>query len=206
MRFYSLLRRLKKEEQGVAATEFALILPLLTLILFGSIEVSNLLVADARIRAATSSVSDMLTQITVTTMTQSDLNDANTAVTEIMKPLPVVAGAVDLLGMRVTNFYVDVAAGGVVKVRWSRLLPNIANTSVNEVTLSNPLCSNNGPLPTGLSSTSNDVMRTTGVYAWRPWFTTVFRTSPIYLRAEYFNMPRYVTRIDMAAAAGGNCV
>ncbi len=199
-------RSLKTDQSGLAATEFALVLPILSLILFGTVEVSNLLVADARLRTATSSVSDMITQLSVTTVTQNDLNDVNTAVNEIMKPLPVTSGGTALFGVRITTFYTTLVSGvPTTRIRWSRVLPNIADTTTVKATLQNPVCTATETIPTGLASTSNDIVRTTGVYGWRPWFVTVFRFNPLYLKAEYYNMPRYVTGLDMATAAGGNC-
>lgn len=54
------LKMLWKNEDGVAALEFALILPLLAILYFGTIEVSFLVEANRRVTSTTSSIADLV--------------------------------------------------------------------------------------------------------------------------------------------------
>ncbi len=54
------LKTLWKNEDGVAALEFALILPLLAIMYFGTIEISLLVEANRRVTSTTSSIADLV--------------------------------------------------------------------------------------------------------------------------------------------------
>jgi Flp pilus assembly pilin Flp len=56
------LAKLQQRQDGVAAVEFALITPLLVMLFFGAVEMSNLLIADSRLRNVAGSLSDLITQ------------------------------------------------------------------------------------------------------------------------------------------------
>lgn len=60
--FLQLLRRLKADNDGVAAVELALILPIAITMLSGSFELSNLLVADLKVTTAAETASDLIAQ------------------------------------------------------------------------------------------------------------------------------------------------
>lgn len=55
-----LLRRFVRAEEGVAAVEFALILPLLLLLYLGSIEASSLFTVDRRVEVISTTVADLV--------------------------------------------------------------------------------------------------------------------------------------------------
>ncbi|MDD2868918.1 TadE/TadG family type IV pilus assembly protein [Neomegalonema sp.] len=57
-----LLRRFRRSRRGIAALEFALLSPLLVLLLLGSTEVTHLIWASGRLNATTASVGNVLTQ------------------------------------------------------------------------------------------------------------------------------------------------
>lgn len=50
--FYGRLARYKKDERGIAAVEFALILPILIVLYFGTIELARILDANRRLRCS----------------------------------------------------------------------------------------------------------------------------------------------------------
>ena len=61
---HRLLRRYLASTQGMAAVEFALLLPLLLLILFGMMDLGSAIVIKRKVRTAASTVSEIANQYT----------------------------------------------------------------------------------------------------------------------------------------------
>lgn len=110
-RLLSKLRALE-DERGLAAVEFALVLPLLMLLYFGSIETASLYRADRAVANVAGTIGDLVSR-SKETLTTSDLNDYFQAASGIMQPLPTgnLTQVVSLLA---------IAADGTATVVWSR--------------------------------------------------------------------------------------
>ncbi|HYM30044.1 MAG TPA: TadE/TadG family type IV pilus assembly protein [Candidatus Cybelea sp.] len=76
-----------RDIRGLAALEFALILPLLIGILFGSFEVFSLMSADMKLVAAADATADLIAQ--QNSVTTASVNDIITATQITMEPLPL---------------------------------------------------------------------------------------------------------------------
>lgn len=72
------------DERGVAATEFALALPALLILVLGIYEVTQYILLNQKIDRVAYTVSDVVTQ--QTNVTQAQLNDIMAAAAEIMNP------------------------------------------------------------------------------------------------------------------------
>lgn len=82
-------RFLVEDRRGTAALEFALILPILATMLLGTYEVSNLLMANMKVTAATQTAADLVAQTNKSiTLTQCDLMKVANAAAQVMAPLP----------------------------------------------------------------------------------------------------------------------
>lgn len=81
-----LLHCFLRRRDGIAAAEFAIILPVLILILFGTAEIGNALLIDRKVTRATQVIADLVAQ--EETVSTSDLNDIMQAADEIMRPYP----------------------------------------------------------------------------------------------------------------------
>jgi len=77
-------QRFVKDLRGVVAVEFALILPVMVVMLTGLAEVSNLMMAERRVSGAAHAVADLIAQ--ETDVTNSDLDDIFQAAALIMEP------------------------------------------------------------------------------------------------------------------------
>jgi Flp pilus assembly protein TadG len=70
------LKRIAGDEQGAAAVEFALILPLLLLLFLGTIEASSLITVDRRVNIVSGTVGDLVARTDPTEPLEvADLND-----------------------------------------------------------------------------------------------------------------------------------
>ncbi|HYE47587.1 MAG TPA: TadE/TadG family type IV pilus assembly protein [Caulobacter sp.] len=106
-----LFRRLRRDQRGVSAVEFALIAPALIAFYFGLAELTQAMMAERRASHAASSIGDLIAQSTQ--VSDATLTDIFTIGETIMSPFPATS-----LKMRVTSIVAD---GNVSpKVEWSK--------------------------------------------------------------------------------------
>ncbi|MEZ5895231.1 MAG: TadE/TadG family type IV pilus assembly protein [Parvularculaceae bacterium] len=102
-----------RAREGVAATEFAMVLPLMALLFFGMLEASDLLTVKRRIANASNSLVDLVAQ--EPTITVDQLNDAIIGVVRMLEPTDTSTMSVNVLSLvKGPN------PGDPVKVHWSR--------------------------------------------------------------------------------------
>lgn len=186
-----------RDTSGIAATEFALIAPILILLFLGVVEVSNLLVADMKLRATASSVADLMAQDSDGSISAADLNLAGVAAQQIMAPLPITGSR---LNLTVTNYQISSAVGNPVTVRWRRFYTPPAAPIVSAT----PACDGTGLPVTLKAATLNDVLRVDASYVWIPMFFRIYSAS-ITLSTTNFNMPRYALTLPLATGLPNGC-
>ena len=76
--------RFARDCRGVAASEFALILPVLVLVLFGTVEIGNAVLLDKKVTAAAQSAADLVAQQKV--VTDADIDNIWLAIDNIIAP------------------------------------------------------------------------------------------------------------------------
>ncbi len=109
---YRLLARFRHDARGLAATEFAIILPMLFVLFFGTIEVSTGVAVDRKVTILTRTLSDLISQ--ATTVNNTDIANAFAVGSAIMTPYsssPIKA--------KITQIQID-PTGKKVKVIWSK--------------------------------------------------------------------------------------
>lgn len=80
------LLRFLRCRRAVAATEFALVLPLMVLVLAGTVEFGNALLVDRKVSRAAHTAADLVAQ--AKQVSTSELNDVFEAVEEVLAPFP----------------------------------------------------------------------------------------------------------------------
>lgn len=90
--------RAMRHDGGVAATEFALVLPFLLLILLGVVELSNAMQAKRKLLNAVQSASDLIGQ--KTDITSTDLDSIYLAADLTMTPLDTTSLAIGVASVR----------------------------------------------------------------------------------------------------------
>jgi Flp pilus assembly protein TadG len=108
---HSALKRIRSDERGVAAVEFALIAPIMILLYCGLAELTIAMMAERRAAHSASVVADLVAQQTNGVST-ADLTDIFTVGNSIMYPFPTGP-----LKMRLTSVVADNSA--VPKMSWS---------------------------------------------------------------------------------------
>lgn len=101
--------RLRSNEDGISAIEFALIAPFLALLYFGCVELSLMMQTDRRVTSAASTMGDLVARAAI--MSDGDVADVFQASRMIFEPSPIANAR-----LRVSSL---VDTGGVVTVAWS---------------------------------------------------------------------------------------
>jgi Flp pilus assembly protein TadG len=78
------IRRLPVDTRGVAAIEFAMLVPLMLMILFGTIQVSSGVAVDRKVSLVARTLSDLISQ--ASSITDTDFNNAFATGLAIMSP------------------------------------------------------------------------------------------------------------------------
>ena len=119
-RFLDTWRRLKAENEGISAVEFALIAPLMAVIYFGCIELSFMMTLDRKVTGAAATLGDLTAR--ASSVNNDDVSDIFEATRMIMQPNDMTKAH-----MRVTSLFDDGTAtddgdddnGVEIAVDWS---------------------------------------------------------------------------------------
>lgn len=101
-----------RAREGVAAVEFALILPVMLMVYLGTMEASALISMDRRVQTVAGTVGDLVARVDGK-ITTAEINNYFNAATGIMQPYP----STDLRQV-VTSVYVK--PNGTTQVMWSK--------------------------------------------------------------------------------------
>ena len=104
------LKRFRRDKKGVSAIEFALVLPVMITIYFGTNEISDMLMVDRKAATLASTAADLVAQDTE--ITNSEIADVFAATEALIQPYPT--GTVTIV---ISSVVAD--ANGVAKVAWS---------------------------------------------------------------------------------------
>ena len=170
-----LLRRFRDGRDGMAAVEFALILPVMLALVFGSIEVTNAVICRADVSNAASAGSDLIAQETAVGTT--DMNNAFSAIDALIFPY-----ALSNLRVVITSVIDDGHGGG--KVDWSQANSGQARAKGTPVTV-----------PTGLISTGGSVIMAEVTYSYTTPVQWLIHT-PIAMTDTFYSHPRRVPQIQ----------
>ncbi len=147
------LRRFAHARAGLAAVEFALILPMMVMVLFGAVEVVNLLEADRRLENTAASVSDVLSRDN--SVDNTEMNGVMSAIDPLM--WPDSGSHVDL---RICSIIINSTSDARVvwcDTRGSEYPPLAANAVV-------------GGLPTAMMRAGTSLIRVEAAYPYHPRF------------------------------------
>ncbi len=136
---------------GVAAVEFALILPMMILLLFGSVEIINLVQANRRVANVGVSLADVISRDTE--ITNAEMTGIWSAVEPLMFP-----DDVDGLSVRVTS--ISIQSSSTARVVWSDRIGTVYSTLAPNSSVSG--------MPSGMMAAGTSVIRVETTYDYRP--------------------------------------
>jgi Flp pilus assembly protein TadG len=172
-----LVGRWVESARGIAALEFALLAPVLILLYFGAVELTQGFMAQQRVSHTASTVGDLVSQSS--TLTTDDIADIFSVGQTTMYPY-----ATTTLGMRVSSVSED--ANGNAMVAWSEasgvLQPLSKNAPYSDANLSNVLSAN------------QTIIVAQAQYAYSSVFSYVLPT-PITFNETYYLKPRLSTSV-----------
>ncbi len=169
------LRRLLRCRRGIAASEFALILPLMVLVLVGTVELGNALLLDRKVSRAAHIAADLVAQ--VRQISTGELTDVFEAVEEILQPFPAS------MAITLTSVYFDPATNQV-RVVWSQTRNGEARTQGSIFALPE----------SGMLSVGESVIVAEISYAYSPLFADLILNN-ITLSDTAYLKPRRVAQV-----------
>lgn len=125
-----LARRFTRNRKGIAAVEFAMVLPAMLAIYFGIVEVAQGIMIDRKVTQLNRALADLTAQ--AATINTAERDNIFNAATTVMAPFTSVAPQ-----MRITSVVID--ANRVAKVCWSEALNTAPLARNAEVTLPDDL-------------------------------------------------------------------
>ncbi|MDB5528308.1 MAG: pilus assembly protein [Devosia sp.] len=173
-RLRSMIGQFRHDADGVAAVEFALVVPVMLLLYVGSVEASSVISVDRRVQTVAASMGDLVSRSNVK-IAGCDIKDFFQASAGIMAPYSSTP-----LQQVVSSIFVD--AVGKTEVKWSKSTGGATALTVGA----------EYPLPSAMKNISLNafVIVATASYSYMP-ITGIVYNQPIQLRRENFYLPRF---------------
>jgi Flp pilus assembly protein TadG len=172
------LAQFNENVRGMAAVEFALILPLMVSLYFGTVQLSQAIGAKSNVTLTARTISDLVSR--VTTVNNTDMTNALNASAAVMAPYPVT-------NLKVTVSSVIIDANGKATIAWSDTLNGSARAVGSVVTL-----------PTALNVASTSLIWAEVQYAYTPAIGYII-TGTMTLKDQMYMGPRVSNSVARTA-------
>ena len=175
----SFLNRFRRDESGLSAVEFAIVVPIMLGFLLGSVEISNGQLANRKVTQTTSTLADLVAQDN--SITNAEINDIFAAGIAVMYPTNT-----STMKMRITAINADL--NGVTTVGWSdgrNIPPRAVNAAIT--------------VPAGMITPGGSVILTEIELDYTSPLGEVV-TGPIHLTDQFYLRPRRSLRVARVAS------
>lgn len=129
--------RLAKDERGVSAVEFAMLLPLMVSLYLGAVEVSQGIGADRKVTLTARTIADLVSQ--TTSINNADMTNSLNAASAVIAPFSAAQ-------LKVVVSSIKIDAQGKATIAWSDTLNGTARAVGSTVTLPSALAIPNSSL------------------------------------------------------------
>ena len=191
--------RMFADRRGLAATEFAFIMPVMLVMFFGTVEFSSGVAVDRKITLVARTLSDLTSQ-SATAVTDSYLQNAFTASIAILTPY-----AATPTNAQISEIYID--STNVAKVQWSKAATISSGASQATLTTSARAPGDNvtSMIPPTLLVAKTYLVLSEVSYLYKPTVGYVMAKAGISLSDLSYSRPRYVTCVTYNNLPAGNC-
>lgn len=173
------LARFAACRRGVAAVEFALLLPLMVMLYLGGVEVSQGITIDRKVTLVARTVADLSSQ--ASSISNSDMTNILDAAASVLAPY-------NTANVKVVVSQVSVDALGNAKVTWSDAKNTTARTVGSTVTL-----------PTALKIPNTSLIWSEVSYSYKPAIGYVI-TGTMTLKDQIYMRPRLSDSVSRTAS------
>ena len=172
------LSRLGRDQRGVSAVEFALLLPLMLTLYLGAVEISQAIGIDCKVTLTSRTVADLASQIS--SLASSDMSNILAASSSVIAPY-------DSTKLKVTVSEVTIDSNSKATVTWSCTLGGTAHAVGSAVTL-----------PSALNVANTSLIWGEATYAYTPTIGYVV-TGTLNLSDHIYMSPR------VSSSVSGSC-
>lgn len=183
-----LAARFARNRSGVAAVEFAFVMPILVVLYFGTVEAAALYTVDSRVSTIAGTMGDLVARVDGS-ISDATLTDDFQASTNIIAPYSTT-------GLQQVVSLLKVATDGTVKVCWSKPYGDGAKARDAK-----------SPYPLPATDQTNQMARKYGylvvsetAYPYLPLYGMVIQNTVHLAHTEYF-LPRYNAYISITGVA-----
>ncbi len=124
------LRTCSKDEKGVAAVEFALIFPVMLMLLMGAIELSERLYQSSRTTQAASIMGDLVTQAATGTISAAEINDFYNAMKYALDPFND-----NRVKIYIVDYRRDPSDPSTIRIAWRKQLGSFSDSNCRDLTV-----------------------------------------------------------------------
>ena len=171
----AMLAKLRRDQSGVSAVEFALLAPVLILFYFGLAEATQVMMAERKTIRAASAVGDLIAQNTQ--VTTGNIDDIFKMSDVLMKPFP----ATTQLKICVASIVAD--ANNIKTVSWSRA-KNGATCPAKNAQVAN------ADIPADLIAANQSLIMSRVTYVYTGVTNKVIQTNPTFTKTFYLRPRR----------------
>lgn len=182
--------RLRRDERGVAAVEFAMIVPIMFFLLVGAVEMSQALTVDRRVTQSASSTADLIARAPSQGVTTGDVDTSMLIIQQLMAPYSTTP-----LTVKVVSVVAKTVNGSLqYTVDWSR--DNNGGTPYTKgATYTN--------VPAGLLVAGESVIISEATYNYSPLVFSYFISSAFNMSEIFYLKPRNSSCVSLQPS---NCV
>jgi Flp pilus assembly protein TadG len=176
--------RLAKDRSGLAATEFAVIVPLMLVMFFATVELCAGIAVDRKVTLVARTLSDLTSQ--ATTETDNDIKNVFSASYSVLTPYPT-----DTVTATISEIYVNDA--GVAKVQWAKTATVAQSGTAIAATLAGTATRKAGDtitIPDGLKVAKTYLIFSEVTYVYKPAVGYVVAKAGINLTDQSYTRPR----------------
>jgi Flp pilus assembly protein TadG len=182
---------LLRDQSGIAATEFAVIVPIMLVMFFGTVEFSSGLAVDRKVTLVARTLSDLTSQ-SPAAVDDSYLKNVFTASIAILAPYSATPTQATL-----SEIYVD--SNKIAKIQWSKAATIASGATQATLTTSSHNAGDTIAIPSGLLVEKTYLILSEVRYLYTPTVGYVMGKAGVTLSDVTFTRPRQNTCVDYPA-------